>query len=98
MSTKLLTVGLSLILSFTSSNCGQRTHAQDVKTEAVIPVTVTKTQDAVDSVHLLKEQFVTQKEDLKSQFSVLQRKQRELESTQRELDSVLNQRNLTDTH
>lgn len=98
MSTKLLTVGLSLMLSFTSSNCGQKTHAQDAKTEAVIPVTVTRTQDAVDSVHLMKEQFVTQKEDLKSKVSILERNQRELKRTQKEIDSFLNSRNITDSH
>jgi peptidoglycan hydrolase CwlO-like protein len=98
MSTKLLTVLLSLGLSFTSSNCGQRSLAQDGKTEAVIPVTVTKTQDAIDSVHLMKEQFVTQKEDLKSQISLLERKQKELEKTQKELDSFLRERDITTAH
>lgn len=95
MSTKLLTVGLGLMLSLTSSNCGTKSHAQ-VGEDAVIPTTVTKTQDAVDSVHLMKEQFVTQKEDLKSKISILERNQRELKRTQVELDSVLNSRNLTD--
>ena len=98
MSTKLLTVILSFGLSITSSNCGQVSHAQDSKTEAVIPVTVTKTQDAVDSVHLMKEQFVNQKEELKSKVNQLRRNQEEVKRTQRELDSFLNMINTTASH
>lgn len=94
MSTKLLTVILSLGLSITSSNCGTRSQAQ-VREKAAIPVTVTRTQDAVDSVHLLKEQFVTQKEDLKTQISVLEKNQRELKRTQKELDSFLTRQSIT---
>lgn len=58
-------------------------HATVVKQEAITPIS-----EAIDSIRVIREEFVNQKEELKDKLSYLEWQQREIAEMQRKIDSV----------
>jgi hypothetical protein len=93
MSTKLMTILLALFVTgIVGFNHTERKQTQKLDANYRVSITssaTSPTRKMVDSAMTIRNQFVKQKEVLKNKIQVLKRKQRKIEGTQMQLDTIM---------